>query len=59
MSRDTDTNTGYRLRTYDIVFMDAHNVERKSRYHEYSENDARKECRKDGAVEIISVRTSK
>lgn len=53
-----ETNTRYRLKTYDIVFMDAHNIEREVRYHEYSENDARKEARREGAVEIISVRAT-
>ena len=59
MTGATDTNSGYRLRTYDIVFIDEHNVERSVRYHEYSEHDARKQARLDGAAEILSVRTSK
>lgn len=49
----------YKLRAYEIVFIDSHNIERNGVYHEYSEYEARKEARKEGAIEIISVRVSK
>ncbi len=50
---------GYKLHTYWIVFIDSHNIERECVYHEYSEYEARKAAREEGAVEIISVRASK